>query len=100
MRGSPKYLNTRADYDYMRAHFAAEVWRPYWQELLDSRFVWQISGTLGDGEDGIEDATHRMQVEQDYQGNEVRYQMKLVEDAHAKIFRLGLTVAEVEEALG
>jgi hypothetical protein len=100
MKGFPKHLNTRADYEYVRDNFPASLWQPVWQRLLDERYCWQISDTLADGDEGIEDATHRVQVEEnDGTGVTPRYQMELVEDVNAALFRLGFTVAEVSDAL-
>ena len=36
MRGYPKNLNTKKDYEYVRANFPAEEWKPDWQKLLDT----------------------------------------------------------------
>jgi len=90
MKGFPKHLNTRADYEYVRDNFPAEQWGPAWQSLLDTRFSWLPAS--GAEPKGIE----LREVEQDGQ---VVGQEAWVEDKNAKIFRLGFTVAEVQKAL-
>ena len=99
MKGIPRHLNTRADYAYVRAHLTPEHWRPDWQQLLDSRFVWQTVAELQPGEPGIDDATHRVLIETDEHDQPLRFQQEFMEDPTAKIFRLGMTVPEVIAAL-
>ena len=94
MVGSPKYLNTRFDYEYTKDNF--DNWREYWQELYDSRKIWANVELVGDG---IEDETHRLIHSQDEQGNPITIQQKLQVDPNAKLFRIGFAEGEVEEAL-
>ena len=68
--------------------------REYLQKLLDARFVWRRTGAIAEGSAGLQDETHRvMRTESGLE------QFELVEDANAKIFRIGFTVSEVEEIL-
>lgn len=99
MKGFPRHLNTRADYEYVSNHFPPEQWRPAWQLLLDGRYIWHTVGHLSADDPGVEDGTHRVQTEPDEEGRDVRYQQEWIEDPHAKIFRLGMTVAEVQAVL-
>ena len=94
MVGSPKYLNTRFDYEYVKDNF--DNWREYWQELYDSRKIWANVELVGDG---IEDETHRLIHSQDEQGNPLTIQQELQVDSNAKLFRIGFTEAEVAAAL-
>jgi hypothetical protein len=94
MVGNPKYLNTKYDYEYVRENF--DNWREYWQELYDSRIIWQNVELVGDG---IEDDTHRIVQSQDEVGNPVTIQQELQVDLNAKLFRIGLTEGEVAAAL-
>lgn len=103
MRGIPKHLNSRFDYEYIRLNLPEEKWRREWQELLDERFVWTTVSRLGKGDKGVVDDTHRVfeTPESPVPGAPaVRFQQELRESATAPIFRMGFTVAEVEEALG
>lgn len=101
MRGFPKHLNTRADYEHVMANFPAEQWRPRLQRLLDERFSWLPVGPLGAGEPGLDDETHRVVEMQDEAGGAVieRIQEEYREDQNAVIFRLGFTVDEIEQIL-
>ena len=94
MVGSPKYLNTRFDYEYVKENF--NNWREYWQELYDSRMIWQAVELVGDG---IEDDTHRVIQSQDIENNPIAIQQVLEVDANAKLFRIGFTESEVAEEL-
>ena len=77
------------------------------QALIDGRFCWEDKGKLADGVAGIEDATHKiveMADEKDFgkpEAEQAKYphQLELVEDKNAHIFRLGLTVKQVENYL-
>jgi len=89
MRGFPKHLNTRFDYEYVKNEFPASQWKPAWQGLLDTRFSWLPATGKETAETPLRD------VEADGQ---VVGQEAWVEDPNAKIFRLGFTVAEVAAA--
>jgi hypothetical protein len=101
MRGFPKYLNTKTDYEYVKATFPPEQWRPRFQALLDERFAWLPVGPLADGQPGVEDETHRVLVNPAETGQNVpvRVQEEYREDPNATIFRLGFTVEEVTQIL-
>ncbi len=94
MVGTPKYLNTRFDYEYVKDNF--DNWKDYWQELYDSRMIWQTVELIGAG---IEDATHRLIESQDEQGNPISIQQELQVDPNAKLFRIGFTEGEVAAAI-
>ena len=95
MVGSPKYLNTRFDYEYVKDNF--DNWSEYWQALYDSRMIWANVELVGDG---IEDDTHRLIQSQDEEGNPITIQQELQVDINAKLFRIGFTEGEVAAALG
>ena len=95
MIGNPKYLNSRYDYEYVREHL--DNWKEYWQELYDSRLIWDNMELVGEG---ITDATHRLIQSQDMVTQEpITYQQELMLDENCKLFRLGFTVEEVEAVL-
>ncbi|MBQ3569550.1 MAG: hypothetical protein IJA20_02630 [Methanocorpusculum sp.] len=100
MKGFPKNLNTKHDYEYIRANFPVEQWAPEYQMLLDSRFMWLPTGVLESEAEGIVDATHKVEVEQESAEAPAKYiQYELLENEKAKIFRLGFSVEEVESIL-
>lgn len=97
MIGYPKFINTKPDLDYCIENFPGDSRNTaYLQSLLDERFGWYPSGKL-DG-DGITDATHKV-VEMETESGVERYQYELRENPTARIYQLGLTVAEVEKLL-
>lgn len=93
MRGFPKTISTQTDVQNLFQLYPDET-REYLQKMLDTRFVWRSTGAITEGVAGIQDATHRvMRTESGLE------QFELVEDENAKIFRMGFSVAEVEEML-
>ena len=93
MRGFPKTISTQTDVQNLFQLYPDET-REYLQKLLDTRFVWRSTGAITEGTAGVQDATHRvMRTESGLE------QFELVEDENAKIFRMGFSVAEVEEML-
>jgi hypothetical protein len=70
MKGYPKHLNSKADYEYVLEHFP-EQGKAAYQQLLDTQKDWLSVGKITeivDGEkpvegaliSGIEDATHKV----------------------------------------
>ena len=94
MIGNPKYLNSRYDYEYVREHL--DNWKDYYQELYDSRLIWDNVELVGDG---ITDATHRLIQSQDEEENPITIQQELKLDANCKLLRIGFTIEEVEAEL-
>lgn len=99
MRGYPKNLNSKEDYEFVRANFPAEQWLPDWQNLLESRFVWLPTGPVESEEAGIVDDTHKVVASETEEGKTEYTQYELSENRRAKIFRIGFTVEEVEQAI-
>jgi hypothetical protein len=91
MIGDARYLNTRYDYEYVREH--QDNWKDYYQELYDTRLIWDNVELVGDG---VTDATHRLVQSQDEEENLIIIQQELLLDANCKLFRLGFTIEEVE----
>ena len=94
MIGDPKLLATRHDYEFVKQNFSN--WKEYWQELYNSRLIWNNYPIEGDG---ITDDTHRVIQSQDMEGNPTTIQQILEVDPNAKLFRIGFTEAEVATAL-
>jgi hypothetical protein len=96
MIGFPKVLNTKQDYLNCLTDYPEQT-KEQLQALLDERFAWEDKGEIEVGDMPIEDDTHKI-VEDKETGKKNQYE--LVESPNAKIFRIGFTVAEVEELLG
>ncbi len=98
MKGFPKILNTREDYEYVRATFPAEDWKPHYQALLDTMCDYFFVKTLGDDEEAPESDGYKVE-ESEQDGITTRSLYQLQENPSCKLLRLGFTKAEVEEAL-
>lgn len=86
-------LNTKQDYlNYLTVQ--PEETKKELQLLLKTRFVWKTTAILSAADVGVSDDTHRVVGEEPD-----RHQQEYVEDENAKIFRIGFTVAEVEEII-
>ncbi|WP_144756129.1 MULTISPECIES: hypothetical protein [Bartonella] len=100
----PEHLNSKQDYLNMLSFDKGETVRRL-KGLLETRFYWVFVKELCDGEDGVEDATHRVYISQeipfDLEGEliEKRYQYELQESEYAPLFRLGFSVEEVEKLI-
>ena len=101
MKELPKHMNSKFDYVYMRENFPEEIWRPYWQSILDESKVWIDIGEINKA-DGVIDATHRVEVFLvNDAGEEKRsvHQYELRVDPSSDMIRLGFTEDEVQQAL-
>lgn len=100
----PEHLNSKEDYLNMLSFDKAETVRRL-EELLKTRFYWILVKELCDGDDGVEDESHRVYVSQDVpfdlEGDfvEKRYQYELQESEYAPLFHLGFSVEEVEQLI-
>lgn len=98
MRGIPKHLNTKFDYEYIRNQNLTG-WQKHYQALLDTRLNWFKTADLAPEDTGITDDIHRVRIETDLDGGTIKYQQELQEDPNCKLFRLGFTQTEVQTAL-
>ena len=96
MNGMPKVLNTKKDYLNCLGLFPAET-KVELQRLLDDRMIWSCIGEIGEESYPIVDATHKVIADEQ---TGVLNQYEYIEDAQAKMFRLGFTVEEIEELIG
>ncbi|WP_144756097.1 hypothetical protein [Bartonella saheliensis] len=100
----PEHLNSKQDYLNMLSFDKRETVRRL-EGLLETRFYWIFVKELSDGEEGVEDETHRVYISQeipfDLEGELVakRYQYELQESEYAPLFRLGFSVEEVEQLI-
>ena len=90
MKGYPKTIATRHDLD-VALDAEPTLAKQYLGMLIDERMVW-VPVEMQE----LEDDTHKIVVGKDHDGNETRQQFELIEDTNCKLFRLGLTVEEVE----
>ena len=97
MQGFPKHLNSKFDFEYVRANFPKEKWQPLFEELLAGQKVWlcvcEITG------EGITDATHKIVESADTDGTVKKYQYEYVTDANCQMLRLGYTEQEIIDIL-
>nr|DAX80550.1 MAG TPA: HORMA domain protein [Bacteriophage sp.] len=101
MQESAKHMNSKYDYLYMRDNFPEEVWRPYWQSILDESKVWIDIGEI-DAADGVTDATHRIEtftLNDNGEEKSSTHQYELRTDPSSDMIRLGFTEEEVRQAL-
>lgn len=100
MQGYPRYINTKADIDYVIDNFPGDSrTTEFLQSLLTDRYGWYPVGKLVDGADGTTDDTHKVVDLETEPGITERWQYELRENPTARIFRMGLTVAEAEALL-
>ncbi|WP_375695286.1 hypothetical protein, partial [Bartonella sp. AC90GZZY] len=96
--------NTKQDYLNMLEFDKAETVRRL-EGLLSTRFYWVFVKELGEGEEGIEDDTHKVCLTTtmpfDLNGDfvEKRCQYELQESDYAPLFQLGFRVEEVEQLI-
>lgn len=94
MRGYPKHLNTRADYEYVRTHFPKEMWKEDFGALIATEKEWY---NIGEVEGiGVEDDTHKVVI--DEKGKK-KYQYEYKINPNAKIHKLRYTTEEIEAIL-
>lgn len=92
MKGYPKNLNSREDYEYVRTHYPKEMWKDTFQSLIDTSSDWFNIGEA-DG-DGITDDTH-MVVNDEETGKKYQYERK--ENPYCIMNQLGYTEEEIRK---
>ena len=91
MRDFPKHINTRLDVEILLDIYPEET-KSFLQKCLEESENWINPIKLGDGDSGIEDATHCVRIDE----NGERYQLTWGFDPGCKLARLGISVAEAE----
>jgi hypothetical protein len=94
MKGYPKHLNTKHDYEYVRKNFPKRKWEKDFQALLESEKAWQVTKELDSKESGVNDKTYKVIEDED-----TRVQMELKVNKNSKMKRLKYTNEEVNEIL-
>lgn len=104
MRGNPKHLNSKFDYEYVKEHCDVSYWLPRWKGLLEGRYAWYPQEEIDNEAVGITDETHRVEVaiETDEETGEQKttytqyvYQI----NPFSPFERLGFTEEEVKNAI-
>ena len=98
MKGYPKHLNTKEDYEYVRQNFSKEAWEEDFKNLLDTQYDWFFEKELAEGEEGIIDTTHKV-VENEQDGKATHSQYKWDYNPFCKLARIGYTEQEVQDIL-
>ena len=98
MRGFPKYLNTKADYDYVKNHFPPEKReRDFFGALIEDSKKFVEVRTLAEGEKITPTATQKVVDEVDPATNrKISRLLELKPDLNCKMARLGLKEADVK----
>lgn len=101
MKGFPKNLNTRADYEYVRSNFTKEQYYPVFKDLLATEYDWFYLRDLLPDEEFEEDKTHKVLSNQDSTSQD---KAKAVYEYRAnpscRMYALGYTRSEVLSILG
>ncbi len=105
MIGTPKYLNTKADYEYAHARalegrIAHDAMRRHWEGLIHGAYCYRFDRLLRADEPADGPAPDFLVTEVEQDGAVVRRQQKRVRDAAARIDVLGYTEAEVQAKIG
>ncbi|SFL93462.1 hypothetical protein [Halanaerobium salsuginis] len=100
MRGFPKVLNSRQDYENIISDFGytAKVKRAY-EGLLNTAEKYEFDKELAAESDRTGPAPEYKVMTQEEEGTEKIVQYKLVNNPDGKIFKLGFTIGEVEEVI-
>ncbi len=104
MKGFPQHINTKQDVINLAADYPEQGKRAL-ETLIAEIHIWQRGEQLEDGDDGVSDDTHRVDIvveraDQDDSDNDqaqeqtLRYQSELIEDMGCGLYRLGMTEAE------
>jgi len=100
MRGFPKVLNSRQDYENIVSDFGytEKVKRAY-QGLLNTAEKYEFDKELAAESDRTGTEPEYKVMTQEEEGTEKIVQFKLVDNPNGKIFRLGFTIEEVQEVI-
>ena len=99
MKGFHRHLNTKSDYEYIKAHEPDNVWKPAWASLIETKNSWLELGDDESADDYPADCVREVTDIDEADGTEKKVTQVFREDRNCKLFRLGFSVAEVEAAL-
>ena len=92
MRGYPRFLNSKSDYEYVKKHFPKYKSAPDFQELIEDYKKWIKLEELVKKEDGLIDKTHKIVEEENESKEKVYYQYEFKVDPNCKLKRLEPTL--------
>jgi hypothetical protein len=102
-------VNVNTMYDIENIHREnPDMAKQYLQNLLNGRFIFVKDHQLAEGDNGVEDATHRVDAEHIPDSDEPmnmekgtiqKWQMVLEEDPNAFLFKIGFVSAAQAQAL-
>ena len=101
MKGFPKYLNTKKDYENVLKKFGySKKVKSAYQGLLNSaeKYVFDKELNSESERDG-EFPDFKVMTEKENDGTEKIVQFKKVKNENGKIFKLGFTIEEVKEVI-
>jgi hypothetical protein len=103
MKGFPKVLATKEDYEMIRTEFPKEEWLPKFKELLVGQNEWFFVKYLSNNEEGIEDETHKVITEEnigieDSPSKKAQYEFR--HNPNCLLERIGYTEEEVLSIIG
>lgn len=101
MKGFPKTLNTKSDYEYVKTHFPPEEYIPVFQELLDTEYDWFFERYLLNNENIIEDSSHKVvESKEDSTIEPTKALYVYKSNPTCKMYSLGYTREEVLSIVG
>lgn len=99
MVGYPKHLNTKEDYLFVKDNFPKSMWKEDFQKLLDTSKDWFFEKELASKEEGLEDETHKIEINEERDNDIVTkttyYQFVYKVHPNSKLLSLGFTEEEV-----
>jgi len=100
MRGFPKVLNSRQDYENIINDFGyTEKVKRVYQGLLNTAEKYEFDKELAAESDRTGPEPEYKVMTQEEEGTEKIVQYKLVNNPDGKIFKLGFTIDEVQEVI-
>jgi len=98
MRGYPRCLATKSDYDAVKELYP-EKYQAELQTLYSGKSIWTKTGDVAKEAAGVTDATHKVIPIIDAGTLSAKVQLTLVDDPNCKLLRIGYTVKDVEDLL-
>lgn len=95
MKGFPKHLNSKYDYEYVRKNFPREEWEPLFQGLLEEKKAWFCTKKLDNDELGYKDDQRKVVECENTDGAKERYQYELLDNPNSTMILLGYTESEI-----